>query len=561
MKRTNTTNDTSPQPKRSMTSTQDLDPNTAALAEQERQRTLVFIGLPESNATRPSERVQEDREAAIKILDHLEVEAQPTAIFRLGRYDQKRTTPRPLKVVMPTPTHQHVALGGWKRERARLRSQQNMARLFVRPALTKEQLKKEYEERVRKPQQIPAPVAPAVQLPQANAPTPVNEVEPEQKKASEDTSKSSQFDKAMQNEIDKALLQIQSFQKELTHLLLLDIEQLSAFAEENEGSKRYSETVYRKGVPWKIKAKVNTKKDSTEKCLGFYLLYTAPKESINWSCKYSAKLQIVSQKSGTEDLTLKFSKIVFNNKSLSWGFPNFISFAELMDPSKGLYDEEGDKVTLAIGFNEDSLYSKIKSFFGKLMELILRNLNAVKDGYCEKQKRTVFNVTFVKWAAEFAHFHGKSTEEEYPNFKLVSKDLFCYEFVGFDGFFYFDQSLGQQIANKFKSEFFSSQNPMAKVVKNQILQLALSLAARILLCVISLSKLDCALFSFGRELGKRLKLINNLIGLSKKVKKNAAQIHTHIVRKTVSLATTNPKLVPTKLKWNYSLNQCGTTQE
>ncbi|KAL3107401.1 hypothetical protein niasHT_019142 [Heterodera trifolii] len=219
MKRTNTTNITPPQPKRSMTSTQDLDPNTAALAEQERQRTLVFIGLPESNATRPSERVQEDRGAAIKILDHLEVEAQPTAIFRLGRYDQKRTTPRPLKVVMPTPTHQHVALGGWKRERARLRSQQNMARLFVRPALTKEQLKKEYEERVRKRQQIPAPVAPAVQLPQTNAPTPVNEVEPEQKKASEDTSKSSQFDKAMQNEIDRALLQIQSFQKELTHLV------------------------------------------------------------------------------------------------------------------------------------------------------------------------------------------------------------------------------------------------------------------------------------------------------------------------------------------------------
>ncbi|KAL3124633.1 hypothetical protein niasHT_010474 [Heterodera trifolii] len=161
--------------------------------------------------------------------------------------------------------------------------------------------------------------------------------------------------------------------------LVLDIEQLSAFAGENEGNKRYSETVYRNGVPWKIRAKINTKKDSTEKWLGFFLLCTAPKEGINWSCKYSAKLQIVSQKSGTEDLTLKFSKIVFNNKSLSWGFPNFISFAELMDPSKGLYDEEGDKVTLAIDFNEDSLYSKTKSFFGKLMGLILRILSAVKS--------------------------------------------------------------------------------------------------------------------------------------------------------------------------------------
>ncbi|KAL3086128.1 hypothetical protein niasHS_008745 [Heterodera schachtii] len=161
--------------------------------------------------------------------------------------------------------------------------------------------------------------------------------------------------------------------------IVLDIEQLSAFAGENEGSKRYSETVYRKGVPWKIWAKVNTKKDSTEKCLGFYLLCTASEEDPNWSCKSSAKLQIVSQRSGTKDLSFNLPKSVYNNKSLSWGFPNFISFAELMDPSKGLYDEEGDKVTLAIDFNEDSLYSKIKSFFGKLMELMLRNLNAVKS--------------------------------------------------------------------------------------------------------------------------------------------------------------------------------------
>ncbi|KAL3121538.1 hypothetical protein niasHT_003466 [Heterodera trifolii] len=163
----------------------DLDQNTATLEEQERQRTLVFIGLPESNAIRPSERVQEDREAATKILDHLEVEAEPTAVFRLGRFDPQRTTPRPLKVVMPTPTHQHVALGGWKRERARLRSQQNLTRLFVRPALSKEQLKEEYEARLRKRQQNPAPMAPATQLPQTNAPTPVVEEGPNQKKTSD----------------------------------------------------------------------------------------------------------------------------------------------------------------------------------------------------------------------------------------------------------------------------------------------------------------------------------------------------------------------------------------
>ncbi|KAL3073397.1 hypothetical protein niasHT_038535 [Heterodera trifolii] len=217
MKRTNATNITPPPAKRSMAPA--LDPITAALAEQERQRTLVFIGLPESNATRPSERVQEDRKVATKILDHLDVEAEPTAVFRLGRYDPQRTTPRPLKVVMPTPTHQHIALGGWKRERVRLRSQQNLARLFVRPALTKEQLKEEYEARVRKRQQDPAPMAPPMQPAQTKDPTPVNENGPEPKEASEDTSEPSQVDKAIQNEIGRALLQIQSFRKELTHLV------------------------------------------------------------------------------------------------------------------------------------------------------------------------------------------------------------------------------------------------------------------------------------------------------------------------------------------------------
>ncbi|KAL3109230.1 hypothetical protein niasHT_010494 [Heterodera trifolii] len=162
----------------------------------------------------------EDREAATKILDHLDVEAEPTAIFRLGRFDPQRTTPRPLKMVMPTPAHQHMALGGWKRERAQLRSQPNLARLFVRPALSKEQLE-EYEARVRKRQPNTAPVAPAIQTPPTNVPTPAKENGPEPKEASKDTSKSSQVDKTItQNEnpnplsdIDKFLLQLEIFQK------------------------------------------------------------------------------------------------------------------------------------------------------------------------------------------------------------------------------------------------------------------------------------------------------------------------------------------------------------
>ncbi|KAL3085949.1 hypothetical protein niasHS_008991 [Heterodera schachtii] len=226
-RRTNATNITPPRAKRSMAPAQDLNPNTVALAEQERHRTLVLLGLPESAAALPSERVQEDRKVATKILDHLDVEAEPTAVFRLGRYDPQRTIPRPFKVVMPTPTQQHMALGGWKRERARLRSQQNLARLFVRPALTKEQLKEEYEARVRKRQQNQAPIAPATQLSQTNAPTPVVEEGPNQK-TSEDISKSPEvFNKTILvcyealsslPPTDKIVQQIQSLEKQYPHI-------------------------------------------------------------------------------------------------------------------------------------------------------------------------------------------------------------------------------------------------------------------------------------------------------------------------------------------------------
>ena len=121
--------------------------NDNSAEEQERRRSLVFIGLPESAATRPSERVQDDREAVVKILDELGVEAAPTTTYRLGRPDPNRTTPRLVKVVLPASVHQHVALGGWKRERIRLRGLPQFRRLLVRPSLTKEQLKMDYEQR------------------------------------------------------------------------------------------------------------------------------------------------------------------------------------------------------------------------------------------------------------------------------------------------------------------------------------------------------------------------------------------------------------------------------
>ncbi|KAL3083695.1 hypothetical protein niasHT_038849 [Heterodera trifolii] len=74
----------------------------------------------------------------------------------------------------------------------------------------------------------------------------------------------------------------------------------------------------------------------------------------NWSRKCSATLRIVSQKSDVEDLKKELDETVFNNEYPNWGFA-FIDFAELMDPSKGLYNKDDDKVTLAIDFTLEEL--------------------------------------------------------------------------------------------------------------------------------------------------------------------------------------------------------------
>ncbi|KAL3071406.1 hypothetical protein niasHS_016690 [Heterodera schachtii] len=131
--------------------------------------------------------------------------------------------------------------------------------------------------------------------------------------------------------------------------LALEIEKFSEFAREKVGSKRNNEAVQMKGFEWKILAKINTEKESNEKCLGFYFFYSAPTNAGNWSCKCSATLRIVSQKYGTEDFTKKCDR-VFDNKSVGWRFPFFITFTKLMDLDKGLYDKNEDKVTLAIDF-------------------------------------------------------------------------------------------------------------------------------------------------------------------------------------------------------------------
>ncbi|KAL3116856.1 hypothetical protein niasHT_003380 [Heterodera trifolii] len=134
--------------------------------------------------------------------------------------------------------------------------------------------------------------------------------------------------------------------------LFMDIEKMSEFAREIILSERKSESVtYINELSWKILAKISQRtesNDNNEKWLGISLQCAAPKEDINWSCKCSAIVRIVSQKCDVADFKLELNGDVFDNKMNNWGFFHFISFAELMDPEKGFYDQSEDKCIVSV---------------------------------------------------------------------------------------------------------------------------------------------------------------------------------------------------------------------
>ncbi|KAL3121327.1 hypothetical protein niasHT_008309 [Heterodera trifolii] len=137
--------------------------------------------------------------------------------------------------------------------------------------------------------------------------------------------------------------------------LSMDIENLSEFVREIGGSEHKGDTLYINGFAWEIVAQITTNEDTgnDEKLLGIYLLCNGPKEDKSWECKCSSTFRIVSQKSGVGDYKIRAhsrDQHTFYSFENSWGFSNFISFAQLMDPSNDFYNQNEDKVTLAIDF-------------------------------------------------------------------------------------------------------------------------------------------------------------------------------------------------------------------
>lgn len=135
---------------------QQFDPDKTA-EEKERQRSLVLLRLPEQKTTTdPFERAQEDQKQVHSVLHLLGVGSVPVTSYRMGKAPvptENGGRPRPVKIVLSASTFQHQYLGAWKRLRENIRTGP-WSRLLLRPSLTREQLRLEYEARMKKRAQM-----------------------------------------------------------------------------------------------------------------------------------------------------------------------------------------------------------------------------------------------------------------------------------------------------------------------------------------------------------------------------------------------------------------------
>lgn len=96
---------------------------------------------------------------------------------------------------------------------------------------------------------------------------------------------------------------------------------------------------YVRNLPWKImvmpRSSNNDRTPNTDsRSLGFFLQCNGDSESASWSCNAIAELRLYSFKANTEPFVRKI-KHLFYAKENDWGFSNFMSWTEILDPEKG----------------------------------------------------------------------------------------------------------------------------------------------------------------------------------------------------------------------------------
>ncbi|KAI3418063.1 hypothetical protein GPALN_010652 [Globodera pallida] len=124
--------------------------------------------------------------------------------------------------------------------------------------------------------------------------------------------------------------------------IVLQIDKVSKFAG-YENSRRLSEAVYIRGLPWKILVTSQTVTDQ----MGVYLQCNAEDSDANWSCACSATLKIVLQKKGKEEHS-KEGQQHFQLDDEHLGLR-----PKLLDPNNGWYDAKNDTVMLSADVTAD----------------------------------------------------------------------------------------------------------------------------------------------------------------------------------------------------------------
>lgn len=116
-----------------------------------------------------------------------------------------------------------------------------------------------------------------------------------------------------------------------------------------------SQTCFVRNLPWKImvmpRTSMNTPDKHSQKNLGFFLQCNGESESQSWSCNGAAELKILNQKPDGKPLNRKIQHLFFSKEN-DWGFSNFITMTDLLDPEKGYVKD--DSITLEVYVKADA---------------------------------------------------------------------------------------------------------------------------------------------------------------------------------------------------------------
>ncbi|EYC40050.1 hypothetical protein Y032_0631g860 [Ancylostoma ceylanicum] len=109
---------------------------SAQIEAETRAPTIVISGLEEAdNRMLPSQHQADVENKVTKILDVLNVQCRPSAVFRIGKIDNSRL----VKVLLPSAYHWRSALAN-----ARLLRSSSFSNVFIRRSMTSEERKHDF---------------------------------------------------------------------------------------------------------------------------------------------------------------------------------------------------------------------------------------------------------------------------------------------------------------------------------------------------------------------------------------------------------------------------------